>query len=232
MGLLRVVPVSSGIARLGGLYKRDYGKSHGVGPADAIVAATATMEDAELMTLNVKHYPMFSGIEAAYRKQPGSRDPSTSTRTVGKLSGGSAHSRPRDPSAHDFRAGGTRLARLPPRRVVAPPGDAAKSATLQLDYVGGIRNAGKVISALHRGESGSCSATAGPASKPSRISRGFALSEVRDVNSAPAPLQVFRDEAAMAMLGRVLAAEQAAVGDCFPGDRLLDASNAHQIQEA
>ena len=39
-----------------------------------------------------------------------------------------------------------------PRRVVAPPGDAAKSATVQLDYVGGIRNAGKVISALHRGE--------------------------------------------------------------------------------
>ncbi len=68
LGLFRVVPVSSGIARLGGLYKRDYGKSHGVGLADAIVAATATMEDAELTTLNVKHYPMFSGIQAAYRK--------------------------------------------------------------------------------------------------------------------------------------------------------------------
>ena len=39
-----------------------------------------------------------------------------------------------------------------PRRVVAPPDDAAKSATVQLDFVGGIRNAGKVISALHRGE--------------------------------------------------------------------------------
>jgi len=39
-----------------------------------------------------------------------------------------------------------------PRRVVASPGDAAKSATVQLDYVGGIRNAGKVISALYRGE--------------------------------------------------------------------------------
>lgn len=36
--------------------------------------------------------------------------------------------------------------------VVAPPGDAAKSAAVQLDYVGGIRNAGHVISALHRGE--------------------------------------------------------------------------------
>ena len=68
LALFRVVPVSSGIARLGGLYRRDYGKSHGVGLADAIVAATATLENAELTTLNVKHYPMFTGIEPAYRK--------------------------------------------------------------------------------------------------------------------------------------------------------------------
>ncbi len=69
LSLFRIVPVSGDIARLGGLYKRDYGKSHGVGLADGIVAATAAAEDAELMTLNVKHYPMFSGIEPAYRKQ-------------------------------------------------------------------------------------------------------------------------------------------------------------------
>ena len=69
LSLFRVVPVSDDIARLGGLYKRDYGRSHGVGLADGIIAATATTEEAELMTLNVKHYPMFSGIEPAYRKQ-------------------------------------------------------------------------------------------------------------------------------------------------------------------
>ncbi|MXY26413.1 MAG: type II toxin-antitoxin system VapC family toxin [Acidobacteria bacterium] len=68
LALFRVIPVGSGIARLGGLYKRDYGRSHGVGLADAIVAATATVEDAALMTINVKHYPMFSGIQPAYRK--------------------------------------------------------------------------------------------------------------------------------------------------------------------
>ena len=67
LALFRVIPVSSGIARLGGLYKRDYGRSHGVGIADAI-AATATVEDAALMTINVKHYPMFSGIQPAYRR--------------------------------------------------------------------------------------------------------------------------------------------------------------------
>lgn len=67
LSLFRVVPVSDAIARLGGLYKRDYGGSHGTGLADAIVAATATLEDAQLKTLNVKHYPMFEGIEPAYR---------------------------------------------------------------------------------------------------------------------------------------------------------------------
>ena len=66
--LFRVVPVTGDIGRLGGLYKRDYGASHGVGLADAIIAATATLEDAALKTLNVKHYPMFAGLEPTYRK--------------------------------------------------------------------------------------------------------------------------------------------------------------------
>ena len=68
LSLFRIVPVSDDIARLGGLYKRDHAGSHGIGLADAVVAATATLEDAELKTLNVRHYPMFKGIEPAYRK--------------------------------------------------------------------------------------------------------------------------------------------------------------------
>ena len=68
LSLFRLIPVNGDIAKLGGLYKRDYGRSHGVGLADAIVAATATLEDAELKTLNVKHYPMLQSIEPAYRK--------------------------------------------------------------------------------------------------------------------------------------------------------------------
>ncbi len=39
-----------------------------------------------------------------------------------------------------------------PRRVVAPGGGAARPATAQLDYVGSIRNAAKVVCALYRGE--------------------------------------------------------------------------------
>jgi predicted nucleic acid-binding protein len=68
ISLFRVVPVSTEIAKAGGLYKRDYGKSHGVGLADAILAATAEAENAELKTLNTKHYPMLKGLRPAYKK--------------------------------------------------------------------------------------------------------------------------------------------------------------------
>ena len=68
VSIFRVVPITPEIAKIGGLYKRDYGKSHGVGLADAILAATAEVENAELKTLNVKHYPMFKGLQPAYEK--------------------------------------------------------------------------------------------------------------------------------------------------------------------
>lgn len=68
IALFRVLPVSAEIARTGGLLKRDFGRSHGVGLADALVAATALSEDAELKTLNVRHYPMIKGLRAPYTK--------------------------------------------------------------------------------------------------------------------------------------------------------------------
>ncbi|MEI6670329.1 MAG: type II toxin-antitoxin system VapC family toxin [Acidobacteriota bacterium] len=71
--LFRIVAVSSDLARAAGLHKRDYAKSHGVGLADAIIAATAQAEHAELNTLNTKHYPMLKGLKPAYTKTSGSR---------------------------------------------------------------------------------------------------------------------------------------------------------------
>jgi predicted nucleic acid-binding protein len=68
VSLFRVVPVTHALAQSGGLLKRDYGKSHEVGLADAIVAATAQAENAELKTLNTKHYPMLKGLRPAYTK--------------------------------------------------------------------------------------------------------------------------------------------------------------------
>jgi predicted nucleic acid-binding protein len=66
--LFRVVPVSLELARTAGLHKRDYAKSHGIGLADAVIAATAQAENADLKTLNTKHYPMLKGLKPAYTK--------------------------------------------------------------------------------------------------------------------------------------------------------------------
>jgi predicted nucleic acid-binding protein len=63
-----VVPLTTEIAKAAGLLRREYGKSHGMGLMDAIVAATAQAENAELCTLNVKHFPMFPDLKPAYTK--------------------------------------------------------------------------------------------------------------------------------------------------------------------
>ena len=68
ISLFRVVPIDAEIGKAGGLYRRDYGKSHGVGLADALLAATAESENAELKTLNTKHYPMVKNLKPAYKK--------------------------------------------------------------------------------------------------------------------------------------------------------------------
>ncbi len=68
VSLFRVIPVTDEIAKAGGLYKRDYGKSHGVGLADAIIAATTKAENADLKTLNTKHYPMLKSLKPVYKK--------------------------------------------------------------------------------------------------------------------------------------------------------------------
>lgn len=66
--LFRVISVTQTLAQTGGFLKRDYGKSHGIGLADTIVAATALAENAELKTLNTRHYPVLKGLRLAYSK--------------------------------------------------------------------------------------------------------------------------------------------------------------------
>src|SRR5437660_10247074 len=65
---IEVVPVNKEIAMAGGLYRRNYGKSHGVGINDALIAATAVLSNAELVTLNRKHFPMLGSITVPYQK--------------------------------------------------------------------------------------------------------------------------------------------------------------------
>lgn len=63
-----IVPIDQEIAILGGLYRRDYGKSHGVGLADALIAATAQSKQAILVTLNQKHFNYLTKIIVPYQK--------------------------------------------------------------------------------------------------------------------------------------------------------------------
>jgi predicted nucleic acid-binding protein len=56
------------IADRAGAFARQYTKSHtGVDTVDYILAATALLLGAELVTLNVKHFPMLRDLRAAYR---------------------------------------------------------------------------------------------------------------------------------------------------------------------
>lgn len=68
IGICQIIPVTGTIARTGGIHKCDYSGSHGIGLADAIIAATAQIIDVELKTLNIKHYPMLKNLKPPYHK--------------------------------------------------------------------------------------------------------------------------------------------------------------------
>jgi hypothetical protein len=62
----RVVPLTREMGIEGGLYVRKYAKSHSVGLADALIAATAHGIGARLVTLNRKHFPMLTDVLVPY----------------------------------------------------------------------------------------------------------------------------------------------------------------------
>ena len=68
VGLLRTIEISTEIAQQAGLWRREYGKSHGTGILDALIAACADALQIPLATLNVKHFPMLPRVSAPYRK--------------------------------------------------------------------------------------------------------------------------------------------------------------------
>ena len=63
-----IISLNEKTAIIGGLFRRKYLKSHNVGIADAMIAATAETENAKVVTLNKKHFPMFSEIIVPYQK--------------------------------------------------------------------------------------------------------------------------------------------------------------------
>ena len=61
------VPVSTDVAKVAGALARRYRPSHsGIEDFDYLIAATALILDAELLTTNVKHFPMLEGLQPAY----------------------------------------------------------------------------------------------------------------------------------------------------------------------
>lgn len=64
---LTLVAVSDDIARAAGRHLRSLRASHqGVDVVDFVIAATGEEVGAELVTLNVKHFPMFEGLQPAF----------------------------------------------------------------------------------------------------------------------------------------------------------------------
>lgn len=61
------VPVTEAVAREAGELAQRYGRRHsGIGAADFLIAATSSLLDAELLTTNVRHFPMFPGLVPPY----------------------------------------------------------------------------------------------------------------------------------------------------------------------
>jgi predicted nucleic acid-binding protein len=62
----RVFDIDLAVATLAGNYVRQFGKSHATDAIDAIIAATAAHHDVQLVTHNLKHFPMFPGLKRPY----------------------------------------------------------------------------------------------------------------------------------------------------------------------
>ena len=65
--LLDVRDIDLGIARIAGSYCLQYRRSHGVGMPDALIAATARVHGARLVTRNARHFPMLDDLLVPYQ---------------------------------------------------------------------------------------------------------------------------------------------------------------------
>ena len=69
LATIRWSEVDEETSRLAGELGRRFRRSHGqIGVADLLIAATAARLGIPLATLDVRHFPMFEGLEPAYRR--------------------------------------------------------------------------------------------------------------------------------------------------------------------
>ncbi len=61
------IPVDEAVARTAGLLARKHRSAYGgIDDADYLIAATALVVDAELLTTNMRHFPMLADLRSAY----------------------------------------------------------------------------------------------------------------------------------------------------------------------
>ena len=67
MGALQLIPVSDPHAARAGQHLRRFRRSHqGIDVVDYVIAATAEPSSAQLVTLNVKQFPVLGGLKAPF----------------------------------------------------------------------------------------------------------------------------------------------------------------------
>ncbi|MCL5445602.1 MAG: type II toxin-antitoxin system VapC family toxin [Actinobacteria bacterium] len=65
--VLAWVPVSENISRAAGELAQTHRRAYSeIDDADYLIAATTLLLDADLMTTNVRHFPMLAGLRPAY----------------------------------------------------------------------------------------------------------------------------------------------------------------------
>lgn len=66
-GAVTVLPVTDAAVRRAAQLMRRFRRSHsGIDLVDYVIAATAELHDAELVTFNVRHFPMLERLEPPY----------------------------------------------------------------------------------------------------------------------------------------------------------------------
>ena len=69
LGAFEIISINNEIAIQGGLIRNEFFKSHGIGLADSIIAASSIHSNCKLISLNLKHFKMFDNLIVPYEKK-------------------------------------------------------------------------------------------------------------------------------------------------------------------
>ena len=61
-----VISIDEPLARSAGQLRQEYGTSHGIGLAEALIGASAMARELVLVTFNLRHFPMVEELTSPY----------------------------------------------------------------------------------------------------------------------------------------------------------------------